>query len=241
MAESRLLEPCTKRRARSRLGLRCTSCGHPVAVAVATEGMPSLPQPRGIGALEEPSASLATLARKVIGSDSVRRWRFEQLQQAGYPAGDAFVLSGRSDVDLHQAIRLLRDRCKAATAVRIRHPNARLLTAIAALAGYSAGRLGRNRVPHSPLWALRGAVSERHAPRRRMHLSNASDLSSGGARALVRRLALNVACPECGAPEGELCERSLLAPSTQGRSHASDGEPPMAGNDTEVGLLPNDA
>lgn len=115
----------TKRRGRSRLGLRCTSCGHPVAVAVAPKECPACHSSAweyGLGEWEllaEPSASLATLARKVIGSDSVRRWRFEQLQQAGYPDGDALVLSGRSDVDLHQAIRLLRDRCKATTAVRI--------------------------------------------------------------------------------------------------------------------------
>ena len=66
-----------------------------------------------------PSTSLATLARRVIGTDSVRRWRFEQLQRGGYPPGDALVLSARSDVDLHQAIRLLRDRCAVPTAMRI--------------------------------------------------------------------------------------------------------------------------
>lgn len=68
---------------------------------------------------EDPSAPLVTLARRVIGSNPVRRWRFEQLHRAGYPIGDALVLSGRSDVDLHQAIDLLRDRCQLATAVRI--------------------------------------------------------------------------------------------------------------------------
>lgn len=66
-----------------------------------------------------PSATLAALARRVIGADSVRRWRFEQLLRGGYPAVDALVLSARSDVDLHQAIRLLRQRCAVATAMRI--------------------------------------------------------------------------------------------------------------------------
>ena len=65
------------------------------------------------------SASLAALARRVIGADSVRRWRFEQLLRGGYPAADALVLSARSDVDLHQAIRLLRQRCAVPTAMRI--------------------------------------------------------------------------------------------------------------------------
>ena len=59
------------------------------------------------------------LATKVIGRDPVRRWRFEQLERAGYPIGDALVLSGRSDVDLHQAIRLLDDRCPVSAALRI--------------------------------------------------------------------------------------------------------------------------
>jgi hypothetical protein len=49
----------------------------------------------------------------------VRRWRFEQLERAGYPTADALVLSGRSDVDLHQAIGLLDDRCPVSAALRI--------------------------------------------------------------------------------------------------------------------------
>lgn len=65
------------------------------------------------------SASLVTLAGRVIGTDSVRRWRFEQLRRGGYPAGDALVLSARSDVDLHQATRLLRERCSVRTAMQI--------------------------------------------------------------------------------------------------------------------------
>lgn len=68
---------------------------------------------------EDAGTSIVTLAKTVIGADSVRRWRFDQLLRAGYPAGDALVLSGRSDVDLHQATRMLRDRCAVATAVAI--------------------------------------------------------------------------------------------------------------------------
>jgi len=55
----------------------------------------------------------------VIGADSVRRWRFEQLQRGGYAAADALVLSARSDVDLHHAIGLLRKGCDVPTAMRI--------------------------------------------------------------------------------------------------------------------------
>ena len=71
------------------------------------------------GAGEGEPWTLARLAAKVIGRDSVRRWRFEQLERAGYPTADALVLSGRSDVDLHQAIGLLNDRCPVSAALRI--------------------------------------------------------------------------------------------------------------------------
>lgn len=104
-------------------------CGRAVAVSVAPEECPTCngtvweyrpaDSDRSSGQTEVPSASLAALAEWVIGSDPVRRWRYEQLQRAGYPSGDAFVLSARSDVDLHRAIRLLRDQCPVATAMRI--------------------------------------------------------------------------------------------------------------------------
>jgi len=51
--------------------------------------------------------------------DPVRCWRLEQLRRAGYPLVDSLVLSGRSDVDLHAAVRLLRDGCPPETARRI--------------------------------------------------------------------------------------------------------------------------
>ena len=71
------------------------------------------------GAGEGEPWTLARLAAKVIGRNSVRRWRFEQLERAGYPTADALVLSGRSDVDLHQAIGLLNDSCPVSSALRI--------------------------------------------------------------------------------------------------------------------------
>ena len=51
--------------------------------------------------------------------DSVRRWRLEQLERAGYPSKDALLLSGRLDIDIHEAARLLRSGCPVATALRI--------------------------------------------------------------------------------------------------------------------------
>lgn len=61
----------------------------------------------------------AVLAEKVTESDPVRRWRLEQLERAGYPPSDALVLSGREDVDVHLAARLLRQGCPVPTALRI--------------------------------------------------------------------------------------------------------------------------
>ncbi len=59
------------------------------------------------------------LARKVTETDSVRRWRLEALVRAGYRPWDALVLSGRADVDLHLAVRLLEQGCPRETALRI--------------------------------------------------------------------------------------------------------------------------
>jgi hypothetical protein len=63
--------------------------------------------------------SPAELAAKVTEHDSVRRWRSEQLQLAGYPPCDALVLSRRREVDIHRAKALLRNGCPIPTALRI--------------------------------------------------------------------------------------------------------------------------
>lgn len=63
--------------------------------------------------------SLALLAEKVIGNDRVRRWRSQQLQQAGYSPIDALVLSRRTDIDLHLALDLIVRGCPPETAVQI--------------------------------------------------------------------------------------------------------------------------
>jgi hypothetical protein len=49
----------------------------------------------------------------------VLRWRLERLIDAGYPAATASSLAERVEIDLHLAIRLVRNGCPPATAVRI--------------------------------------------------------------------------------------------------------------------------
>jgi hypothetical protein len=61
----------------------------------------------------------SALVEKITEADPVRSWRLEQLQRAGYDPIDSLVLSGRPDVDLHLAERLLRDGCPTDTALRI--------------------------------------------------------------------------------------------------------------------------
>jgi len=63
--------------------------------------------------------SPAALADKITEHDLVRRWRFDELARAGYPPSAALVVSGRSDIDLHAAVRLLRRGCPVETALRI--------------------------------------------------------------------------------------------------------------------------
>ena len=46
-------------------------------------------------------------------------WRFEQLQRAGYPTSEAWLLAAARDVDLRFAARLLTEGCPPETAARI--------------------------------------------------------------------------------------------------------------------------
>lgn len=50
---------------------------------------------------------------------AVLAWRFEQLRRVGYDRREARLLSRRVDVDLHQAIDLLRDGCPRELALAI--------------------------------------------------------------------------------------------------------------------------
>jgi hypothetical protein len=49
----------------------------------------------------------------------VKRWRLEQLLEAGYEPGTASFLARRVEIDLHAAIELARRGCPSETAVRI--------------------------------------------------------------------------------------------------------------------------
>ena len=59
------------------------------------------------------------LAERITESDSVRHWRLEELERAGYTPLDALVLSGRPDIDLHLAVEMLEQGCPTETAMRI--------------------------------------------------------------------------------------------------------------------------
>ena len=49
----------------------------------------------------------------------VLHWRIEQLVRAGFGAAEADLLAQRRDIDLHQAIRLLRKGCSRELALQI--------------------------------------------------------------------------------------------------------------------------
>ena len=51
--------------------------------------------------------------------DPVFLWRFEQLEHAGYDACSAAMIAARAEIDLHDAVALLRRGCPPLTAVRI--------------------------------------------------------------------------------------------------------------------------
>jgi hypothetical protein len=51
--------------------------------------------------------------------EAVFRWRFDQLERAGYPGELALDLASRTDVDLHLALDLVASGCAADLAFRI--------------------------------------------------------------------------------------------------------------------------
>jgi hypothetical protein len=52
-------------------------------------------------------------------AEEVLRWRFERLLDAGYDAATASALAKRVEIDLHLAVRLVRNGCPPGTAVSI--------------------------------------------------------------------------------------------------------------------------
>ena len=51
--------------------------------------------------------------------ERIEQWRAEELERAGYPVLDASRLASRHDVDLHQAIDLVRQGCPIPVALQI--------------------------------------------------------------------------------------------------------------------------
>ena len=51
--------------------------------------------------------------------DRIVRWRSEELERAGYSPDGAASLAARLDVDLHEAIDLVKRGCPAEIALRI--------------------------------------------------------------------------------------------------------------------------
>ncbi len=51
--------------------------------------------------------------------DRIERWRHEELERAGYDPESALVLSASHDVDLHDAVNLLKRGCTVDLALQI--------------------------------------------------------------------------------------------------------------------------
>jgi hypothetical protein len=54
-----------------------------------------------------------------VETEEVLRWRFDELVRAGYEPSNAMVLAAHIEVDLHQAIELVRRGCPKPTALLI--------------------------------------------------------------------------------------------------------------------------
>ena len=52
-------------------------------------------------------------------TERVERWRTAELMRVGFPGDDAVALAVRTDVDLHEAIQLIKHGCPTDLAVRI--------------------------------------------------------------------------------------------------------------------------
>ena len=63
------------------------------------------------------AAELETLYVSEI--DRIEQWRHEELERAGYDPESALVLAASHDVDLHDAVRLLKHGCTVDLALQI--------------------------------------------------------------------------------------------------------------------------
>ncbi len=57
------------------------------------------------------SVNTADVEQRVAAEEEILDWRFEQLLHVGYERRQARVLSRRREVDLHQAVDLVRRGC----------------------------------------------------------------------------------------------------------------------------------
>ena len=65
------------------------------------------------------AAELEALEIHETEFESVRCWRLEELQRAGYEEEDATEIAFHLDIDLHYAIRLVQLGCPSRTALEI--------------------------------------------------------------------------------------------------------------------------
>lgn len=63
--------------------------------------------------------ALSTPLELQRGAAEVMRWRFERLLESGYDAPTASWIAKHVDIDLHLAVRLVRDGCPPDTALSI--------------------------------------------------------------------------------------------------------------------------
>jgi hypothetical protein len=61
----------------------------------------------------------AELIKQETEQERIERWRAEELERAGFEASAASLLATRADVDLHDAIDLLRNGCEPELALQI--------------------------------------------------------------------------------------------------------------------------
>ena len=61
----------------------------------------------------------AEVAQRQAAFEEILDWRFEQLMRVGYDRDQALVVSSRFDVDLHQAVDLIRSGCSCELALLI--------------------------------------------------------------------------------------------------------------------------
>ena len=59
------------------------------------------------------------VAQREAAFEEILDWRFEQLRRVGYDRDEAQLVSRRLDVDLHQAVDLVRSGCSCELALLI--------------------------------------------------------------------------------------------------------------------------